>query len=292
MRHTAIAMALSLAPNATLAQEQLHLCLTMAEDSRGDASLWVGDFREGGSWPNKDPKNLVYASVRAMSSLDDRRGCDAIVRLKMVDNFWRDRVTADVLSARSGNVLYEGPGDGWLIKHSYVVDYMANQLRPGAASYSAIRAEMQAECRSAAPPDTLLCSQMATQRREEQAAAQRYAAQQAAREESAIRERIPAWLALKPRPPLPEDARKFRVLAEDAIQEKRFEDAAGYYERGLRIEPMWPEAHYNLALLDGELKKFAQAASHMRLYLEMVPNAKDAAAARDKVIIWEEKAKR
>ena len=274
------------------AQEKLNLCLAMAEGSRGEAASWVDDFQEGGSWPNKDPKNLVYSSVRAMTSLDDRRGCDAIASIRLVDNIWRDRVTADVLSGISGTVLYRGPADGWLIKYSYVVDYVANELRPGAKSYNAIRDEMQAQCRSSTPPDTPMCVQMAAQQREQEASAKRWAAQQAERDEASIREKIPAWRALKPKPPLPEEARKFRVLAEDAIKEKRFEDAAGYYERGLRIEPMWPEGHYNLALLDGELKKYAQAASHMRLYLEMVPNAKDAAAARDKVIIWEEKAKR
>src|SRR5208282_3068401 len=55
-------------------------------------------------------------------------------------------------------------------------------------------------------------------------------------------------------------------------------------------EPLWPEAQYNLAMIDKELGNYSDATYHMRCYLELVPNAKDAEAARDNIIIWEEKA--
>jgi hypothetical protein len=271
------------------AQDPLDVCVFLAEHG------WKGSG-DSASWSKKFMGRPEFNSVRPIATMDDSGGCDAIVRLILIDNFWRDRVTVEVVSRFTNAVVYRGPDDGWLIRHDYHVDYATAQLKPGGQGHRRVMADKTADCASVPPRTTPFCQRVQVQAREQQAAAARAAvaaeANRAAAMESGIRERIPAWLAQKNRPPLPEEARRFRVLAEDAIREKRFEDAAQYYERGLRVEPMWPEAHYNLAILDGELRKFAQAASHMRLYLEMVPNAKDAAAARDKVIIWEEKAKR
>ncbi|HXT00717.1 MAG TPA: hypothetical protein VN915_08595, partial [Elusimicrobiota bacterium] len=75
------------------------------------------------------------------------------------------------------------------------------------------------------------------------------------------------------------------------VHEKRFADAVKYYEQALAVFPLWPEGQFNAALLDGEQRQFARAASHMRLYVALAPNAKDVQVAQDKLIVWEEKAK-
>lgn len=93
------------------------------------------------------------------------------------------------------------------------------------------------------------------------------------------------------RPALPEDVQKCRIMAEDAINSKEFEKAAEYYEQGLEIEPLWPEGQFNAALLYGELKDYENAALHMKRYLELVPNARDAKEAREKMYLWEGKAR-
>lgn len=252
-------------------------------DGEAASSSMVDRITEGGS-------NRVYASVRGISSADDTEGCDAIIRLASITGFLAGRVSADIRSGRSERVLYRGPQDGW--SYDYLGGHMAEQLRPGGEAYKAIVAEKIADCSAGAPGDAGFCAKLAERAREEKAAIQRAVAAQEARKEAAVREEIPAWRALAAKPPLPESARKYRVLAEDALQEKRFEDAARYYDQALAIQPLWPEGQFNAAILYGELQKYAQAASHMRLYLELVPNAKDAAAARDKIIIWEEKAGR
>jgi hypothetical protein len=55
--------------------------------------------------------------------------------------------------------------------------------------------------------------------------------------------------------------------------------------------PTWPEGNFNAALIAGELGFYADAIEHMQAYLELVPSAADAEAARDKIVIWQVKAK-
>jgi tetratricopeptide (TPR) repeat protein len=105
-----------------------------------------------------------------------------------------------------------------------------------------------------------------------------------------FQEKARAWRQQPVKPPLSEEVRRFRVLAEDALQSKNFEKAAGYYEKGLTIEPMWPAGQFDAALLYAELQKYAQAVLHMKRYLELNPDDKDARNLRDKMYVWEEKA--
>jgi len=254
-----------------------------------DASSWESRIAEG--WPYDGPKKgySYVSSVRAIASEDEAQGCDAIIRLTVV-GIWRDYATFDILSGISQKVLHRSSPDGLLIRGAGIEAFMALQLEPGGESYNAITAEKTADCSAGTPKNTPFCAKVMAQIQTQQASAQRAADADEVRKEATVREKIPAWRALAAKPPLPEGARKYRVLAEDAFGENRFEDAARYYDQALDIQPLWPDGQRNAALLYGELRKYAHAASHMRLYLELVPNAKDAAEARDKIIIWEEKA--
>jgi hypothetical protein len=78
------------------------------------------------------------------------------------------------------------------------------------------------------------------------------------------------------------------VWWQDALNQKQFA-AAAEYEAGLEINPLWPEGHFNAALLDAETKNYDDAIWHMRAYLELVPNAPDAQEASDQIVIWQEK---
>jgi tetratricopeptide (TPR) repeat protein len=100
-----------------------------------------------------------------------------------------------------------------------------------------------------------------------------------------------AWREMQARPPLPDEVIRLRVLAEDAYQNKEFERAVDFYEKGLAMEPLWSDGQFNAAILDGELGHYAEAAMHMRRYLELSPDSKDAKAARNKMYVWDEKAR-
>lgn len=105
-----------------------------------------------------------------------------------------------------------------------------------------------------------------------------------------FRDAARAWREQPLKPAPPEEVNRRRVLAEDAIRNREFEDAILHYERGLKLVPLWPEGQFNVALLYAELGEYGFALIHMRRYLELVPDAADARAAREKMYVWEERA--
>jgi formylglycine-generating enzyme required for sulfatase activity len=95
------------------------------------------------------------------------------------------------------------------------------------------------------------------------------------------------YRAANPKPVMSELARKFRVQAEFAVQEKRLEQAIELYGKALEVAPWWPEGHYNLALLLGENKKYQDALREMKRYMLLAPEAPEARTAQDKIYQWE-----
>jgi len=99
-----------------------------------------------------------------------------------------------------------------------------------------------------------------------------------------------AWRGIAVKPPLPPNAERQRILAENAIKERQMDAAIEHYESGLEAQPLWPAGWFNLALLRAEQQDFGAAVDAMRHYLELAPDAADAPSARQQMIIWEDKA--
>jgi hypothetical protein len=99
-----------------------------------------------------------------------------------------------------------------------------------------------------------------------------------------------AWRALTEKPALPDEVKNHRTLAEAYIQERDLAKAVEHYKAGLKAYPTWPQGWYNLALIDGDLGDYETAAREMGFYLELVPNAADAEAAKVKILLWKDKA--
>ena len=106
-----------------------------------------------------------------------------------------------------------------------------------------------------------------------------------------FQQKAASWRTLAVKPAISEDVRKHRLLAENAVKERQFDSAVEEYETGLEIDPVWPEGHFNAALLCAELGYYSEAMHHMRAYLELVPEAADAQQSRDQMVIWEAKLK-
>lgn len=109
-------------------------------------------------------------------------------------------------------------------------------------------------------------------------------------EESKFAEEARRYRELTAKPALPEEARKFRVQAENAVAEKRFAEAAENYGKALELAPWWPEGYFNRAVIHGELGNYDDAVQAMQRYLLLVPNAPNARAAQDKIYVWQGKA--
>lgn len=108
------------------------------------------------------------------------------------------------------------------------------------------------------------------------------------RDDEEFRKVVSDYHTANRKPELSEEARKYRIQAELAVKDKRFDDAADRYSQALLIAPWWPEGHFNRALIFGELKRYGEAITEMNRYLQLTPAAPDARAARDKIYEWED----
>lgn len=95
------------------------------------------------------------------------------------------------------------------------------------------------------------------------------------------------YRAANPKPAFPEEARRFKVQAEFAVEQKRLPDAARLYAEALKVAPWWPEGRFNRALILAEGGQYRGAIAEMRRYLVLVPAAPDARVAQDSIYRWE-----
>jgi tetratricopeptide (TPR) repeat protein len=101
-----------------------------------------------------------------------------------------------------------------------------------------------------------------------------------------------AWRALNPKPPLSDEVEKKRLLAEDDVSNKDLAAAVEDYEAGIKLDPTWAQGWFNSALLYAEQQDYEHAAFNMKHYLILLPDAPDAAVAKDKVLLWEARAEK
>jgi len=99
-----------------------------------------------------------------------------------------------------------------------------------------------------------------------------------------------AWRALTEKPKVGDEVYKDRLLAEDAVKNRDLNGAAKYYEAGVQADPTWDQGWYNAALVYAELNDYFDAALCMKHYVILMPNAADAQAAKNNIILWAAKA--
>ena len=107
---------------------------------------------------------------------------------------------------------------------------------------------------------------------------------------SRFEETVRRFREVSEKPEFPEGARRFRVQAETAASERRFDDAADRYEQALKLAPWWPEGRFNRAVVLGELERYTEAIREMKKYLALVPDASNSRKAQDQIYAWEDKA--
>ena len=98
------------------------------------------------------------------------------------------------------------------------------------------------------------------------------------------------WRKLFLKPPLSDEVSRERLLAEDAAQRNDTSDALEDYLLGVDRDPTWAQGWFNAALLYAEQKNYEDAVFSMKHYLILLPDAPDAPAAKEKVVLWRTKA--
>ncbi|MBN2638984.1 MAG: tetratricopeptide repeat protein [Bacteroidales bacterium] len=96
------------------------------------------------------------------------------------------------------------------------------------------------------------------------------------------------YSALKEKPVMSEEQRKYVVQANALVKLKKYADAIQFYKKVIELNATsYPEAYNNLALLYAQLNRYSVAIFYMREYLLLEPSPKDARAAQDKIYEWE-----
>jgi tetratricopeptide (TPR) repeat protein len=96
------------------------------------------------------------------------------------------------------------------------------------------------------------------------------------------------YRALKVKPPVSEELRKYIVQANSFNQQKMYDKAIELYNKAIELDQTaYPAACSNLALLSAQVYKFDAAIYYMKKYLLLEPDASDARSAQDKIYEWE-----
>jgi tetratricopeptide (TPR) repeat protein len=93
------------------------------------------------------------------------------------------------------------------------------------------------------------------------------------------------------RPPLTEEARRFKIQAEAAVERKDFAQALNAYGLAVGEAPWWSEGFFNTALLFAEQKNYRGAIRNMKRFLLLEPSHPKARDAQDQIYRWEALAK-
>jgi len=100
--------------------------------------------------------------------------------------------------------------------------------------------------------------------------------------------KVAEYRALKVKPQVSEEQRKYIVRANALNKRKGYNKAIDMYREAIKVNPVsYPPAYFNMALLSAQMRRYNRAVSYMKQYLMLVPDAKDARSAQDKIYEWE-----
>ncbi len=98
-----------------------------------------------------------------------------------------------------------------------------------------------------------------------------------------------SWLALKDKPPMPDEAQKHQSTAESDYARGDLDDAGDEYLAAIRIYPCWPDGLLKRANILGSTGWYTGAIDSMSRYLFLMPDVPDAQALRNQIAVWRSK---
>lgn len=93
---------------------------------------------------------------------------------------------------------------------------------------------------------------------------------------------------------VPEEAQRRMARGNAAVEMARsteeYASAVDEYRQASELAPTWPDPHFNLGLIQEKMGRFGEAARSFRRYLELAPDAPEAARIREQIYKLEYKA--
>jgi len=102
-----------------------------------------------------------------------------------------------------------------------------------------------------------------------------------------FKETADSYRSLNTKPEISEDIRRSIVQATALTKDKKYDEAIQMYLKITDADKTYPDAHFNLSLLLAQVEEYEYAIFEMKKYIMLVPDAKDARAAQDKIYEWE-----
>ena len=86
---------------------------------------------------------------------------------------------------------------------------------------------------------------------------------------------------------VPEEAIKFMARGEAAVEiansDSGYQNAITEFQNAINVASNWPAPYYNLAMVQEKMGKYSQAIANLNKYLQLDPNANDAASVKTKI---------
>jgi hypothetical protein len=96
-----------------------------------------------------------------------------------------------------------------------------------------------------------------------------------------------AWVSVTLADTVPEEAQRYMARGMAAVEmaktPKDYKRAVNEFEQAAKLAPNWPDVYFNLGSIQAKAGNYGEAMRHYKRYLELAPNAPDAAKVREEI---------
>jgi tetratricopeptide (TPR) repeat protein len=113
------------------------------------------------------------------------------------------------------------------------------------------------------------------------------------REQSLWKKLTALYRSLPTKPSPPDDARRLMIRGQAAVEMAKsagdFDGAIREFQRAAAKAPFWPDAYYNLGMVQGKADRYDDAVQNLQKYLDLAPTASDAEEVKTLIYQFEYK---